>query len=135
MVTASIDSNCVSQTQATLRRRILRAFVGWGLLGSFEANEMPAYQHSGFSVDTDVCIEVHDRAALERLLRCCARPAFAMDRLCKEGSDLVYRCAKQRSEPICFIQTVLLTLVAEKSGAGQQRKRLLTTGSDTAVQF
>jgi hypothetical protein len=41
-----------------------------------------------------VCIEAHDRAALERLLRYCARPPFAMDRLRKEGCDLVYRCAK-----------------------------------------
>ena len=31
--------------------------------------------------------------------RYCARPPFAMDRLRKEGSDLVYRCAKQHSEP------------------------------------
>ncbi|HRH29917.1 MAG TPA: transposase, partial [Aquabacterium sp.] len=35
----------------------------------------------------------------ERLLRYCARPPFAMDRLRKEGAELVYRCAKQRSEP------------------------------------
>ncbi|WP_270999161.1 transposase, partial [Listeria seeligeri] len=46
-----------------------------------------------------VCIEAHDRAALERLLRYCARPPFAMERLRKEGAALVYRCAKQRSEP------------------------------------
>ena len=59
---------------------------------------MLGYQHSGFSVDAGVCIEAHDRAALERLLRYCARPPFAMDRLRKEGAELVYRCAKQRSE-------------------------------------
>ena len=53
----------------------------------------------GFSVNAGVCIEAHDRAALERLLRYCARPSFAMDRLCKEGAALVYRCAKQHSEP------------------------------------
>ncbi len=45
------------------------------------------------------CIEAHDRAALERLLRYCARPPFSMERLRKEGSKLVYRCGKQRSEP------------------------------------
>jgi hypothetical protein len=56
-------------------------------------------QHSGFSVDAGVCIESHDRAALERLLRYCARPPFAMERLRKEGAALVYRCAKQHSEP------------------------------------
>lgn len=58
--------------QATLRRRILRAFVCRGLLESFEAKEMLAYKHSGFSVDAGVCIESQDRAGLERLLRCCA---------------------------------------------------------------
>jgi hypothetical protein len=60
---------------------------------------MLAYQHSGFSVDAGVCIEAHNRAALERLLRYCASPPFAMERLRKDGSDLVYRCAKQHSEP------------------------------------
>src|SRR5450830_1629114 len=60
---------------------------------------MLAYQYSGFSVDAGVCIEAHDRAALERLLRYCARPPFAMDRLRKEGAALVYRCTKQHSEP------------------------------------
>ncbi|OIQ68276.1 putative transposase [mine drainage metagenome] len=94
-----IDEAAVAQVQATLHRRILRAFVGRGLLESCDAKEMLGYQHSGFSVDAGVCIEAHDRAALERLLRYCARPPFAMDRLRKEGAALVYRCAKQRSEP------------------------------------
>ena len=53
----------------------------------------------GSRIDAGVCIEAHDRAALERLLRYCARPPFSMERLRKEGSKLVYRCAKQRSEP------------------------------------
>src|SRR3546814_16866147 len=48
---------------------------------------------------TSVCIAAHDRAGLERLLRYCARPPFAMERLRKAGSELVYRCAKQHSEP------------------------------------
>ena len=39
------------------------------------------------------------RAGLERLLRYCARPPFALARLRKAGSELVYRCAKQHSEP------------------------------------
>jgi Putative transposase len=60
---------------------------------------MLAYRHSGFSVDASVRIQAHDRAGLERLLRYCARPAFSMERLRKAGKDLVYRCAKQHSEP------------------------------------
>jgi len=54
--------------------------VGRGLLQSRDAKEMLAYQHSGFSVDAGVCIEAHDRAALQRLLRypSCARPPFTL---------------------------------------------------------
>jgi hypothetical protein len=96
---SAIDADAVAQVQATLRKRILRAFVARGLLEKSDAKEMLAYQHSGFSVDAVVCIQAHDRAALERLLRYCARPPFAMDRLRKESAALVYRCAKQRSEP------------------------------------
>jgi hypothetical protein len=94
-----IDTEAVAKAQANLRRRILRAFVGRGLLEGFEAQEMLGYKHSGFSVDAGVRIESHDRAALERLLRYCARPPFACARLRKAGSELIYRCAKQRSEP------------------------------------
>jgi hypothetical protein len=75
----------------------LRAFVGRGLLESFEVKEMLGYQHSGFSVDVGVCVEA-DRTGLERLLRYCACPAFSRVRLRKAGSVLVYRCAKQHSE-------------------------------------
>jgi hypothetical protein len=96
---SAIDEAAVAQAQSTLRRRILRAFVGRGLIESVDAKEMLAYRHSGFSVNAGVCIEAHDRAALERLLRYCPRPPFAMDRLRKEGAALVYRCAKQHSEP------------------------------------
>lgn len=70
----------------------LRAFVGRGLLANCDAKDMRAYQHSGFSVDAGVCIEAHGRAALERLLRCCARSRFAIGSLRKEGSERVYGC-------------------------------------------
>ena len=92
---SGIDETTVVLAQADLRRRILRAFVGRGLLESFEAKEMLAYQHS-FSVDAGVSIEAHDRAALQRLLSCCARPPYAMDRLRKAGATSVSRCAKQK---------------------------------------
>ncbi|MFM2252963.1 MAG: Fic, partial [Pseudomonadota bacterium] len=68
--------------QTTLQKRILRAFVARGLLENCDAKDMLGYKHSGFSVDAGVCIEAHDRAALERLLRYCARPPFSMERLC-----------------------------------------------------
>ena len=62
---SAIDEAAVAQVQTDLRRRILRAFVGRGLLESRDAKEMQGYQHSGFSVDAGVCIEADDRAALE----------------------------------------------------------------------
>ena len=92
----------MAQVQATLRTRILRAFVGRGLLESFEAKEMLAYRHSGFSVDTSMRNGAHDRAGLERLLRCCARPPFARDRLRKAGAALVYRSLSQTAQRAQF---------------------------------
>jgi hypothetical protein len=57
---SAIDETAVAQVQTDLRRRILRAFVGRGLLESCDAKETLAYQHSGFSVDAGVCIEADD---------------------------------------------------------------------------
>jgi hypothetical protein len=65
------------------------AFFGRDLLEGFEAQEMLGYKHSGFSVDTSVCTAAQDSAGLERLLRCCARPPFAKERLRKAGRELI----------------------------------------------
>jgi len=53
-------------------------------------------EHDGsFSLDTSVRIEVHDRQGLERLLRYCARPAFAQERLRQlDPEHLVYESKK-----------------------------------------
>ena len=49
----------------------------------------------GFSVDASVRIGADDRAGLERLLRYCARPTFALERLQAAGPDrVVYRLPK-----------------------------------------
>jgi hypothetical protein len=57
---------------------------------------MHLVQHGGgFSVDASVCIGSDDRVGLERLLRYCARPPFAMERLHPKGKDhLLYHCPK-----------------------------------------
>ncbi len=105
----------MAKVQADLRRRILRAFVGRGLIEKEDVKEMQAYQYSGFSVDAGVLIDADDRAALERLLRYCARPPFSMDRLRKEGAELVYRCTKQHGEPV---KQVVVQTESVISGAG-----------------
>jgi hypothetical protein len=58
---------------------------------------MLAFKHSGFSVNAGVCIQAQDRAGLERLLRYCARPPFALDRLRQRGTELVYHYPKPQS--------------------------------------
>ena len=94
---SGIDEAVVAQVQAEVRARILRAFAGRGLIERFEATEMLAYRHSGFSVNGGICIEAKDRAGLERLLRYCARPPFALERLRQRGAELVYHCSKPQS--------------------------------------
>ena len=87
----------MARVQTEVRTRILRAFALRGLIERFEAREMLAYRHSGFSVEAGVCIQAQDRAGLDRLLRYCARPPFALDRLRQRGAELVYHCPKPQS--------------------------------------
>jgi len=48
----------------------------------YYARDMAEWRNGGgFSVDASVRIEADDRAGLERLLRYCARPPFALERL------------------------------------------------------
>jgi hypothetical protein len=61
-----------------VRRRVLRWFSRHGLLDPDDARDMLAWANSGFSLDASVCIAGSNRAGLERLLRYCARPRFAV---------------------------------------------------------
>jgi hypothetical protein len=55
-------------------------------------SEFASRDHGGgFSLDASVRVEAHDRHGLERLLRYCARPAFALERLREiDAERLVY---------------------------------------------
>ena len=70
-----------------VRRRVVRWFRRAGLLDVDAAAEMLAWENSGFSVDASVRITLVDRdvpsyfRSLEHLLRYCARPPFALERL------------------------------------------------------
>ena len=61
---------------------------------------MAGWEHGGgFSVDAAVRIEGNDRAGLERLLRYCARPPFALEHLQqRDAGHLVYHCPKPRPD-------------------------------------
>lgn len=70
-----------------LQRRILGLYVRRGLLTEADAQDMLTWRGTGgFSLDGSVRIAAHDRAGLERLLRYCARPPFALHRLRPESA-------------------------------------------------
>ncbi len=70
-----------------VRRRLIRWFRRTRLLDAAAAADMLSWEHSGFSVDASVRIALIDRDvpsyfhSLEHLLRYCARPPFALERL------------------------------------------------------
>jgi len=89
-----IDANAIADVQAGARRQLLRVFVRRGLLPGDDAQAMGQWEHGGgFSVDGSVRIEAAGR---ERLLRYCARPPFALDRLRElDPEHLVYAPRKR----------------------------------------
>ena len=95
--TAGLDASASGEVQAAVRRRLLRAALRRGLLSADDAQEMMAKgEHGGgFPVDAKVRIEARERDGLERLLRYCARAAFALERLREiDAQHLVYESVK-----------------------------------------
>ena len=74
----------------------------WSLSGADRAQ----WEHGGgFSVDASVRIAAADRAGRERLLRYCARPLFALDRLRElDREHLIY--APRNRVPAAVAQSV-----------------------------
>lgn len=82
-----------------LRERELRWFARSGLIEPDDVREILAWEHSGFYLDAAVRVDAHDRAGLERLLRYCARPPFALERLeLLDAERVVYRLPKPQRD-------------------------------------
>ena len=84
-------------SKSVVAKCVLRLFERRTLLAPGAACDMASWGHnSGFSLDASVRIEARDRAGLERLLRYCARPAFARQRLTwrDNAQQLIYRLSK-----------------------------------------
>ena len=92
-----LDAPAIAEVQTGVRRRILAAFARRALIDKGDAEVMGGWVHGGgFSVDASVCINEKDRAGLERLLRYCARPPFALEHLQQlDAEHLVYHSPKQ----------------------------------------
>jgi hypothetical protein len=78
---AELTPEAVAAITEQVRVRVLRWFARSGLIEADDVREMLAGENSGFSLDVAVRVGAHDRAGLERLLRYCARPPFALERL------------------------------------------------------
>lgn len=82
-----------------MRGRVLDLFVKDGFLDEEATADMRRWSlGGGFSLDASIRIEAWDRAGLERLLRYCARPPFASERLSwdKRSKRVVYQLPKPR---------------------------------------
>jgi len=88
----------IAAVQETVRQRVLKLLVRRAALEPEQAQAIGQWDNSGgFSVDASVRVEAWDRAGLERLLRYCARPPFALERLAwaEENPEiLVYQLPK-----------------------------------------
>ena len=78
---AELTPQALAAIAEQVRVRVLRWFARSGLIEPDDLREMLAWENSGFSLDAAVRVGAHDRAGLERLLRYCARPPFALERL------------------------------------------------------
>lgn len=72
----------ITAVATCVRQRLLQSFVRRHLLSGDDSRAMRQWQHGGgFSIDASVRIEAADCAGRERLLRYCARPPLAPERL------------------------------------------------------
>ena len=112
-----------------VRRRVIRWFRLARLLDAAAAADMLAWVNSGFSVDANVRITLIDRdvpsysRSLEHLLRYCARPPFALERLS------VLRVPDGRIARIRYV----LTSHKAATWVGPGRGRKSTRPGDTGV--
>lgn len=108
---AEPDAAAVSAVQQRIRRRVLRLAVRHGALTPEVAADLARWGHGGgFSLHAAVHIAAADRAGLERLLRYCARPAFASERLSWDGADQPVRYHLTRPLPTGLTELTLAPL-------------------------
>ena len=96
---ATIHNTDIEPVQEKIRKRILRAFVRRGFIDRNDAKEMLSWEHGGgFSLYASARIEENDREGLERLLRYCARPSFALERIEEVDSETIIYHSPDSSE-------------------------------------
>jgi hypothetical protein len=126
-----LDADDAAAVQRRVRQRILRAFVRSGILDKDERRDMEQWSHGGgFSLDATVRIEANDRRGLERLLRYCARPPFAAERIEElDRHRLIYHLPK----PGPHGRTQLILSPLELASSASQHWYLLRANTATVT--
>ena len=110
---AALTPEELAAVQQQVRARVLRWFARAGPLDPADAQDMAGWHHGGgFSLDASVRIEGSDRAGLERLLRYCARPPFALERFEQlPDGQIVYRFPKPQPDGCTELHLTPLELI------------------------
>ena len=100
---SELTESVFEQIQDKLRKRILAYFGRHGYLDWDEVEDMQQWGHGGgFSLNGQVKIDEWDRDGQERLLRYCARPAFALDSMARFDEErIVYDFQRPRPDGQC----------------------------------
>jgi hypothetical protein len=109
---SALTPDAAAMIEQQVRRRVLRWFSRRGLLDPDDARDRLAWTNSGFSLDAGVGIAGDDRAGLERLLRYCARPPFALERIEQVNEDrIVYRLPEPQRDGRTALSLTPLELI------------------------
>jgi hypothetical protein len=109
---AALTPDALAAIAEQVRVRVLRWFARSGLIEPDDVREMLAWDNSGFSLDAAVRVAAPARASLERLLRYCARPPFALERLALRDAEHVgYRLPKPRRDGATALTLTPLELI------------------------
>ncbi|WPL22773.1 transposase [Thiorhodovibrio frisius] len=109
---AELTPEALAAIAEQVRIRVLRWFARSGLIERDDVREMLAWANSGFSLDAAVRVGAYDRSGLERLLRYCARPPFALERLERlDAERVVYRLPKPQRNGITALTLTPLELI------------------------
>ncbi len=76
----ALTPKAIAAIAEQVRLGVLRWFARPVLIDPDDVRAMLTWENSGFSLDASVRVAAQDRAGLERLLRSCARPPFALER-------------------------------------------------------
>jgi len=109
---AELTPQAIAAVCEQVRVRVLRWFARSDLIDSDDVREMLTWENSGFSLDAEVRIAARDRAGLERLLRYCARPPFALERLDRiDEQRVIYRLPHPQRDGTTALSLTPLALI------------------------